>query len=150
MEYHNVLKKYEKAQSIVETAIVLPLILLIIFGIIEFGRLFNYKLTLNYAVNEGGKVAAQRLPPEDIKNTIKQAITGFTIKDSNINITYQDKNGNNVSYTISNNEKIYFETTEEVFCSIIINYDFTPIVPYPVITENGVLTLNEKAYVKVQ
>ncbi len=37
----------------VEAAIVLPILLLLIFGIVEFGRAFNAKNTLNQASREG-------------------------------------------------------------------------------------------------
>lgn len=37
----------------VELAIVLPVLLLLVFGIIEFGRLYNAQVTLTHAAREG-------------------------------------------------------------------------------------------------
>lgn len=37
----------------VEMAIMLPLLLLLVFGIIEFGRLYNAQVTLTHAAREG-------------------------------------------------------------------------------------------------
>lgn len=52
------LKKNEKGQSMVEFALVLPLLILIVIGIIDFGWLFNGKITLTSAAREGARVAA--------------------------------------------------------------------------------------------
>ena len=46
-----------KGAAVVEFALVLPLLLMIIFGIIEFGRLFWVKQILTYAAREGGRAA---------------------------------------------------------------------------------------------
>lgn len=51
-------RKNEKGQSIVEFALVLPVLILILVGIIEFGWLFNGKITLTSAAREGARVAA--------------------------------------------------------------------------------------------
>jgi Flp pilus assembly protein TadG len=42
----------------VEMAIVLPLLLLLVFGIIDFGRMLNAQLTLSAAAREGARWAA--------------------------------------------------------------------------------------------
>jgi Flp pilus assembly protein TadG len=42
----------------VEMAILLPLLLLILIGIIEFGRVFNVQISLNQAAREGARHAA--------------------------------------------------------------------------------------------
>ena len=47
-----------KGQSLVETALVLPLLLLIVFGTIEFGRVFNAYLVVSNASREGARAAA--------------------------------------------------------------------------------------------
>ena len=50
--------KEESGQSIVEFALVLPVLMLIVVGIVEFGWLFNGKITLTSAAREGARVAA--------------------------------------------------------------------------------------------
>ena len=42
----------------VELAFVLPVLLLMLFGIIEFGRAFNTKLAVTHAAREGVRLAA--------------------------------------------------------------------------------------------
>ena len=47
----------QRSQAIVEFAIVAPVLLLLLFGIIDFGRVVYYYVTLNQAVNEGARTA---------------------------------------------------------------------------------------------
>lgn len=49
-----------KGQSMVETILVLPLLLFLIFGIIEFGRVYYTYVMLSNAVREGARYAAVR------------------------------------------------------------------------------------------
>lgn len=50
--------KNEKGQAIVEFAIVLPVLILLILGSIEYGWLLYGKITLNSAAREGARVGA--------------------------------------------------------------------------------------------
>lgn len=50
--------KNEKGQSIVELAIILPVLLLLILGIFEFGRVMNAYLIINHAAREGARTGA--------------------------------------------------------------------------------------------
>ncbi|MBD1537476.1 pilus assembly protein [Arthrobacter sp. S13_S34] len=51
-------KRKEKGAVAVEMAIVLPLLLLILLGIVEFGRVFNVQVSLTQAAREGARYAA--------------------------------------------------------------------------------------------
>lgn len=50
----------ESGASAVEFALVLPLLCLLLFGIFEFGRMYNTKVSLTGAVREGARVMAIR------------------------------------------------------------------------------------------
>ncbi|HEX5631377.1 MAG TPA: TadE family protein [Acidimicrobiia bacterium] len=50
--------KHEDGAALVEFAIVLSLLVLILFGIIEFGRAYNAQATLTHASREGVRVLA--------------------------------------------------------------------------------------------
>ena len=50
--------KNERGQSMVEFAVILPVLALLLFGIIQFGIAFNNYLALTDAVRAGGRKAA--------------------------------------------------------------------------------------------
>jgi hypothetical protein len=52
----------QRSQSMVEFAIIAPLLFLLLFGIIDFGRVIYIYVTLNQAVNEGVRVAIRNSP----------------------------------------------------------------------------------------
>jgi Flp pilus assembly protein TadG len=52
------IRERQEGQAMVEFALVIPLLLLLIFGIIQFGILFNNYLTLTDAVRVGARQAA--------------------------------------------------------------------------------------------
>ena len=47
-----------RGQSLVEFAVLVPLFMLILIGMLEFGLMFNHNLTLQYATREGARVGA--------------------------------------------------------------------------------------------
>ena len=49
--------KKERGQSAVEFALVLPIVLLLLFGIFEFGRVINIMLATNHCANELARFA---------------------------------------------------------------------------------------------
>ncbi len=55
-------------------AIVLPLLLLIVFGIIEFGIGFNRQLKVTEAAHEGARVAALGGSAEAVRDKVRQVL----------------------------------------------------------------------------
>ena len=56
----------ERGSAAVEFALVLPLLLMLIFGIIDFGRMLNDKITLTEAAREGARSAALQTAADGI------------------------------------------------------------------------------------
>jgi len=84
-----------RAAAAVEMAIVTPLLLLMIFGVIEFGWVFWIQETLTNATREGCRVAV--LPGStdaDIRARFDQAVspTGLTITSSMLTLTHATAN----------------------------------------------------------
>lgn len=52
------LLKDNRGQTLVELALLLPILVLLVFGILEFGRVFNETLVVTAAAREGARVAA--------------------------------------------------------------------------------------------
>lgn len=58
MESRRSVTHNRKGQSMVETALVLPIILLIVIGTIEFGRILSAWMVITHASREGARMAS--------------------------------------------------------------------------------------------
>ena len=67
--------KEQKGQSLVELALILPIIVLLMFGTVEFGRVFYSYITVTSAVREGVRQAAVGKTDEEIEARIRDAVT---------------------------------------------------------------------------
>ncbi|MHB0875764.1 MAG: TadE family protein [Anaerolineae bacterium] len=64
-------------QSLVEMALVLPLLLLLVFGIIEFGRVFNAYIIVTNAAREGARCGAVGCDEGEITTEIMQTMASL-------------------------------------------------------------------------
>ena len=64
------IEKKQEGQSLIEFAIVLPVLLLVVFGIIQFGIIFNAQITLTHAAREGARVAVVGYIPAEYAEKI--------------------------------------------------------------------------------
>jgi Flp pilus assembly protein TadG len=63
----------ERGQSLVETAMILPIVLLVAVGIFEFGRVFQTIQVMTNAAREGARVAVLPATTEDqVKARVKE------------------------------------------------------------------------------
>lgn len=84
------LHKNESGQSLVEFALILPIILLLVLGMIEFGWLLNGKITLNSAAREGARVAVVlNVSDTERKQRVYDTINS-TLESSGITVKYED------------------------------------------------------------
>jgi len=75
-----------KGAALVEMAIILPLLLLIVFGIFEFGRAMVITNSLTNAAREGARQAAVSPPPINVDEFVRSAIP-FPFEASELIIT---------------------------------------------------------------
>lgn len=94
--------KSQRGQALVEFALILPLLLLLVFGIIQFGFIFHAYLTVNEAAREGARLAAVKAYAEDsaIKAKVQERTPSLTLT---IDITPAGTRpiGSTVSVTVS-------------------------------------------------
>ena len=64
----------QKAQAIVELAFVLPVLLLVIMGIIEFGRIFMAQQTITNAAREGARLG---ILPSSTVSDVQSTVNAF-------------------------------------------------------------------------
>ena len=65
-KFNSIKRDNSPAQALVEFALVLPLLLLVILGVMDFGRMFYTKMVLTNAAREGANYLAYY--PEDANN----------------------------------------------------------------------------------
>lgn len=87
----------ESGASAVEFAIVLSVLLLFVFGIIQFGIAYNRDQGLKAAAREGARVASVGGTRDEISNRLKDAQSLFQRDDIKIKIDYSTDNGANYS-----------------------------------------------------
>jgi len=76
----------DRGAAAVEFALVLPLLLLLVFGVMEFSRLYNVQISLSNAAREGARVMAIKNSPAAARAaaivaapSVTPAITGSQI-----------------------------------------------------------------------
>lgn len=85
--------KNEKGQAMVEFALVLPILLFVVCGIIDFGWLFFNQLSLDNACREGARYAAICSSEDDCIAMVETHIDNIiapVFDDVEISITYTD------------------------------------------------------------
>jgi Flp pilus assembly protein TadG len=94
--------RQDRGAAAVEFALVLPLLLLVICGIVDFGRAYNAQVTLTQAAREGARLAALG-QPDVVSRTQAAAIplTGVTVTGSSCPAGSTADAVVEVSYTLS-------------------------------------------------
>lgn len=79
--------RQQEGGSAIEFAIILPVMILIVFGIIEFGLILYNKQVITNASREGARAGivarSPRLPPEDITNVVNAYCSGNLVTFGN-------------------------------------------------------------------
>ena len=88
------LARCRKGQALVEFALVLPLLLLLILGIVEFGRAWNAKQILTDAAREGARLSVVGDPTitdtSQVNPSIRTIIALAGLDSSTATISYPD------------------------------------------------------------
>lgn len=82
-------KASERGAVAVEFALLAPVLVMLLLGIMEFGRAYNAQVTLSSAAREGVRVMAIGNNSTAARTAVKNAATGLqpTLTDGNITIT---------------------------------------------------------------
>jgi Flp pilus assembly protein TadG len=68
----------DRGAAAVEFALLLPLLALLVFGIVDFGRGLNAQITLTQAAREGARMAALGEPNANVVSGTQGAATGLS------------------------------------------------------------------------
>jgi Flp pilus assembly protein TadG len=94
--------KSEKGQSLVEFALLLPVLILLLFGIIDFGRIFHAYLTIDHAGREAARTASIGKDITTVKNTAVSDASSIRLTADQVGVTPGTlSSGTNVTITIT-------------------------------------------------
>jgi Flp pilus assembly protein TadG len=116
------LRRSERGAALVEFAIVLPVLLLLVFGIIDLGRLLYTYNNLTSAVREGARLAAVQSNP-----TTAAAVSAVQARVQQYAVAF---GGNAGAPTVTVTPDVAFPNTQFVTVAIV-SYPFTFITPLP-------------------
>ncbi|MGX9900239.1 TadE/TadG family type IV pilus assembly protein [Arthrobacter sp. SA17] len=101
----------EKGAAAVEFALIVPIFLVLVLGIFEFGRAFNIQVSLSEAAREAARYAAVNYADtdygdEDAQNAGLAAAPSVELVQDDVDLTYDDgacSPGDNVTATVTFN-----------------------------------------------
>lgn len=128
----------ERGAAMVEFAIVLPILLLMVFGIVDFGRALYTLNNLTAATREGARLASTQISPDP---TTGSSMTAVSTAVTNYVVAF---GGNAGAPTVSET----FSGTPPNMQSItvqIVNYPFTPITPLTNLIGLGTIQMSPSA-----
>ena len=110
------MKLNNKGQSIVETALILPVIILLLMGLFEFSRIFGSYLLITYTGRESTRLAAVGKSDTEIIQSVHEKAGLLELENLQIIIDPSTvrKAGEDVSVTIKYKVVIYAPIIESI------------------------------------
>ena len=112
----------ERGQALLETALILPLILLVSVSIFEFGRAYQTLQVLTNAAREGARLA---ILPSSTPSDVQSRVTAYLQAG-------QLANSNNATVSVNQNVSISIGATAAAASLVTVNYPFSFMVLNPV------------------
>ncbi|MEO8744028.1 MAG: TadE family protein [Candidatus Dormiibacterota bacterium] len=82
---HSTSPRSQKSQALIEFALISPVLLLLLFGIVDIGRAVFYYDTLNHAAREGARTAVRASNPlptnADVLSTVTTQLIGTPVTE---------------------------------------------------------------------
>jgi hypothetical protein len=95
---YNGLRKRRRGTALVEFALIVPIMLALLLGIMEFGWLAKTKLQLSNAAREGARDAAIGLSTSSIETRIRNRSAGLPGVPDKLQISLMRDDGDDTSY----------------------------------------------------
>ncbi len=85
-------RAHNKGQAVVETALAIPVLLAMVWGVMGFGRLYTAQLAITNASREGARLGALGKTPSKIDLAVRQYLGGAAIA-SDVRVAVQGAGG---------------------------------------------------------
>jgi len=128
---------HERGASAVEFALVLPILVLFVFGIIEFGLAFMQMQTIRGALREGGRAAATGASTIEVRDHAFDSALGAIDSPANVAV-HPNTGGLPVcnAQTIGEDATVSYDTSHLPGGGIKVNIPFMSIVLKPTLHAN--------------
>jgi len=80
-------RKREDGQSLVEFALVIPIFLLVLFAIVDFGMAFHAWITVTNSAREGARIGAVRATSGEIEQRVRDTATSLEQANLSVGVT---------------------------------------------------------------
>ncbi|MCM8710241.1 pilus assembly protein [Clostridium sp. SYSU_GA19001] len=114
--------KNKKGQALVEFAIILPLLLLLIMGIVQFSMIINSYLSIQNAAREGARAGILGSSDIEIKNIIKAVSPSLEASNLTVTITPTEssrKSGDTLTVKIDYNYPLIVPIISSIFNDVV-------------------------------
>ena len=108
----------QKGQALVEFAFVLPLLLVFMLFVVDFGIALNRREVMQHAVREGARRGAVGDEVFKIQEDTHNQSKG-TLAESDISVCYVDKTGNSIAGDKGDNVRVSGKYTYEFMVSLL-------------------------------
>lgn len=107
MQRFSRLLKNEAGQSIVEAAFVIPLFILILCGILDFGWIYSNQLMVNNCSREGARYAVVNADEANLTSLVTSKVVASSgiMDTSNLAVDVQFVGSNDIQVTVTNRIK---------------------------------------------
>ena len=115
--------KNNKGQALVEFAIILPILLLLLMGIFQFGMMLNTHLTIENASREGARVGIVGSTDAEIQNLIIAISPILNPQDLTLTITPDETNrnsGDTLTVKVTYNYKLNVPIISSLFNDVVV------------------------------
>lgn len=102
-------RRGERGAAAVEFALVLPVLILLVLGVIEFSRVYNVQISLSNAAREGARTMAIHNDPLQAKTAASLAapsVSGPALTTANVTVSPSDCTAGSTTVTIHYNVQL--------------------------------------------
>jgi Flp pilus assembly protein TadG len=114
----------DRGSAAVEFALLLPVLLLIIFGVIDFGRAINAQITLTQAAREGARLASLGYTTSAVQTRAQNAATGLSPVTVSVTTSCPTGAGAGVDAVVQTSYQFSFITPVGAFASMFGSASF--------------------------
>ena len=113
----------QKGQALVEFALVFPILLLLVMGILQFGMMLNSYLSIENASREGARAGIVGSSDSEIRNTIISTSPSLDPNKLTVTITPAEanrKSGNTLTVKVTYNYNLTVPIISSLFNNMVV------------------------------